>query len=430
MSPTGRSARAGASGGTAEGITPDELADAARAAGLAAGLDAVGITDVSPLDSTRRDLEARRAAGQHAGMSFTFSDPVRSTEPARLLRRARSMVVGARGYLEPRPARPPGAQAAVARYAWRDHYAELRSALDAVAEVLRDAGHRAAVVADQNGLVDRAAAHRAGLGWWGRNANLLLPEGGSWFVLGAVVTDAELPAATEVVPDGCRTCRRCAPACPTGAIVADGVIDARRCLAWLVQDVGVLPRAHRIALGDRIYGCDDCQDVCPPGRGDVRAVDAAPPAAARSTAVEVAAARGPHRPGNRRPDGGPAPGDPPQAWIDVLGLLELPDDELLHEVGRWYVPRREPRYVRRNALVVLGNVGDPDDEAHRRALVRWTADDDALLRAHAVWAAARLGHDDLVAARAGDPSPLVRAEVALAPAVPRRGHDETPEARR
>ncbi|HEU5081967.1 MAG TPA: tRNA epoxyqueuosine(34) reductase QueG [Acidimicrobiales bacterium] len=380
-------------------LDPTELRDLVRDTGLQAGLDAVGVTDVASFPEVRRTLEQRRSSGLHAGMSFTFRNPRRSTEPARLLRRARSLVVGARGYLEPRPPRPDGPVAAVARYAWRDHYAELRGGLEAVADVLRDHGHRAAVFADDNALVDRAAAHRAGIGWWGRNSNLLVPGAGSWFVLGSVVTDAELPAAEEVVADGCRTCTRCIEACPTGAIVGDGVIDARRCLAWLVQQTGVFPRQHRVALGDRIYGCDDCQDVCPPGRRDVRAADRTEDSSGGTS------------------DG---PASPPDAWVSVLELLDpaVGDDVLLARFGRWYIPRRSPRYLRRNALVVLGNVGDGSDPAQRATLARWCTDDDELLRAHAVWAAARLGLADLVEARRHDPSPLVRAEVALAATVP------------
>jgi len=385
-----------------------ELLDRARAAGLQAGLDAVGATDVAPFPEVRRSLERRRASGAHAGMSFTFRNPRRSTEPARLLRDARSLVVGAKGYLEPRPERPAGPVGAVARYAWRDHYAELRTGLDAVAEVLREAGHRAAVFADDNALVDRAAAYRAGIGWWGKSANLLVPGAGSWFVLGSVVTDAALPPATAPVVDGCRSCTRCLEGCPTGAIVAPGEIDARRCLAWLVQATGVFPRRYRVALGDRIYGCDDCQDVCPPSVREVRTADTAPD--------ERADRRARVAPPHHRAD---PPGGGPEAWVDLRQLLDpgTTGDELLARHGRWYVPRRDPRYLRRNALVVLGNVGDGTDPAQRAVLAHWCDDDDDLLRAHAVWAAARLGLHDLVAARRDDPSPLVRAEVALAPGV-------------
>ena len=368
------------------------LRDLVHAAGRGNGLDEVGCTDVAIFPEVRRSLERRRDAGQHAGMSFTFRNPARSTDPTRLLREARTLVVGARGYLEARPDRPEGPVAAVARYAWRDHYAELRVGLDAMADVLRRHGHRAAVFVDDNALVDRAAAHRAGIGWWGRNSNLLVPGSGSWFVLGSVVTDAALPVAAAPVADGCRTCTRCVTACPTGAILDDGVIDARRCLAWLVQDVGVFPRQHRIALGDRIYGCDDCQEVCPPGRRDVTGAD----------------------------QGAPTVDAAPDAWVSVLELLDpsIGDDDLLARFGRWYIPQRDPRHLRRNALVVLGNVGDASDPVQRATLRRWCDDDDELLRAHAVWAAARLGLLDLVAARRDDPSPLVRAEVAMAPSVP------------
>lgn len=370
---------------TAANAVGSALRDDVERALRDAGIDAVGVTSVEPFDEVRRTLEARRTDGLHAGMSFTFRDPRRSTEPRRLLRKASSIVVGALAYAEPRPEPPAGPAARVARYAWRDHYADLRTALHCGADVLRDSGHRAMVIADQNGLVDRAAAHRAGIGWWGRNANLLVPGAGSWFVLGSIVTDADLPVATAPVEDGCRSCTRCIPACPTGAIVGDGVIDARRCLAWLVQDTGVFPRAHRVALGDRLYGCDDCQDACPPGRRTV--ADAVP---VRLTA------------------------GPSEAWVDVLDLLAATDDELLARHGRWYIPKREPRYLRRNALVVLGNIGDPSDRRVVDTLDRHLDHADPLLRAHAVWACARLGLHDRVRRARTDRAAVVRAEVALA----------------
>ncbi len=360
---------------------------------IAAGLDAVGVTGVEPFPRVRHSLEARRRHGYHAGMSFTFRNPRRSTEPARLLRRAASIVVGALGYAEPVPGRPdgsPGPAARVARYAWRDHYADLRGALGAGADVLRAAGHRATIVTDQNGLVDRAAAYRAGIGWWGRNSNLLIPGLGSWFVLGAIVTDASLPADDRPVADGCRSCTACVQGCPTDAIVDDGVIDARRCLAWLVQDTGVFPRAYRAALGDRLYGCDDCQDVCPPGRRSV----------AGPQPVEI----------TPRPD--------LDAWVPVLELLSADDDSLMARYGRWYIPDRDPRYLRRNALVVLGNVGTASAAEHD-VIERHLGGADPLVRAHAVWAAARLGFDDLVASAADDDEAIVRAEVAMAPGVAR-----------
>ena len=331
--------------------------------GRASGLDAVGVASAEPFESTRRDLEERKAAGLHGGMHFTYSKPSRSTDPSVALEGAKSLVVGARSYRRASPAAPAdaGPVARVARYSWQDHYAPLRDALGAIAERLESGGFRARVLVDSNHLVDREAAYRAGLGWYGKNANLLLPGHGSWFVLGSVVTDAPLAPTGPPAADGCGSCTRCLPACPTGAIVAPGVVDARRCLAWLVEAPGSFPVEWREALGDRLYGCDECQEVCPPNR------------------VE-----------DRR-DPPPLADDGDEAWVPVLDVLAATDDELLDRFGRWYIPRRQPRYLRRNALVVLGNVGDGCDPAVVAAVERYRADPDPLLREHAEWAAQRLG---------------------------------------
>jgi epoxyqueuosine reductase len=275
-------------------------------------------------------------------------------------------------------------------YAWIDHYRPLRAALGRVAEHLQAAGWQARVVADDNALVDRAAAVRAGLGWYGKNTNVLLPGAGSWFVLGSVLTDAPLTEGTAPptpVADGCGSCQRCLTACPTGALVGAGQLDARRCLAWLLQARGVFPPEFRVALGDRMYGCDDCQTVCPINRMATRRY---PPADVEATA---------------------------QPSVDVLEMLTLSDGPLMELIGRWYIPGREARYVRRNALVVLGNTADPSDPAVEAVLTRLLSDSDPMIRAHAVWASARLGRRDLLRSVSGDDDPLVRAELdrAVAP---------------
>ena len=400
----------------AGGAEPDEpprpagavLRDEVLEAMLAAGLAAAGVARAEPFVSTRRDLVERRAAGLHGGMAFTYRNPDRSTDPSRILAGARSLVVGAYGYLRRPPggADRPGASgpsgesgevvdavvpARVARYAWADHYADLRTALSAGAAVLRSAGHRTVVVADDNALVDREAAQRAGIGWYGRNANLLLPGRGSWYVLGTVVTDADLPVSRPVEP-GCGGCTRCLGACPTGAIVAPGVVDARRCLAWLLQATGPFPRELRPALGDRMYGCDDCQEVCPPNLT----------AEHRGTIPEDGAAG---------------------ATVDVRAFLRDDDEEVLGAAGRWYVPRRQARYLRRNALVVLGNVGDAADDRVLALLEAGLGNEDPLVRAHAVWACARLGRPDLADGLAAtEADPMVREELDRRGEVPARAH--------
>jgi epoxyqueuosine reductase len=355
-------------------------------AGRAAGLDAVGIAPAAAFTTTRRHLERRKSEGLHGGMNFTYRHPERSSDPAKALPDARALVVAARSYRREPPAdRGDGAPVGrVARYAWTDHYRPLRAGLREVARCLTAEGWRARVVADDNALVDREAAYRAGLGWYGKNANLLLPGQGSWYVLGSVITDAPLVPTGPRVGDGCGTCVRCLDGCPTGAIVAPGVVDARRCLAWLLQVDGPFPREHRAALGDRLYGCDDCQEVCPPNRRVDRA-GGAPPAEADA-----------------------------EATVDLLELLDTGDDDLLDRHGRWYIPRRQPRYLRRNALVVLGNVADPGDPRVAAVLGRALASADPLVRSHAVWAARRLGRNDLLIAAGidDDADPMVQDELA------------------
>jgi epoxyqueuosine reductase len=343
--------------------------------GRAAGLAAVGVTSAAPFEQARRVLEEGKAAGRHGGMAFTYRNPTRSTDPTSALPSARALVVGARAYRPDTPAEPAGRpHGRVARYVRDDAYGALALGLEAVAERLRAEGYRAVVVADENALVDRAAAHRAGLGWYGKSSNLLLPGQGSWFVLGSVVTDAPLPADDEPVADGCGSCRRCLDGCPTGAIVAPGVVDARRCLAWLVQSPDPFPVELREALGDRLYGCDDCQEVCPPNRRP----------RGRSASDES----------TDETSGG---SDADTTWVDVVALLESDDASLLERFGAWYIPRRDPRYLRRTALVVLGNTGSADQPEVCRVIDRYRRGADDLLAEHASWAARRLGIPDLPA---------------------------------
>jgi len=342
-----------------------ELLELARGAGL----DEVGICSAKPFTEARRTLEERREAGLTGGMAFTYRNPARSTDPSVTLPGARSLIVGALHYDTEVPPRPPHS-ARVARYATEDHYARLRAALGELKALLTARGHRAVVVADDNALVDRAVAVRAGIGWAGKSSNVLLPGRGSWFVLGSVITDAPLDPTGAPIEDGCGTCRRCLDGCPTGAIVAPGVVDAGRCLAWHLQVAGDFPRRFRAALGDRIYGCDECQEVCPPNRRAERAEAAAPD---RSTTSGGATAEG------------------PGSWVDLRWLLGASDEELLGSLGRWYVPRRDPRYLRRNALVVLGNTADPEEEWVLEALERYLDSGDELLVTHATWAAVQLG---------------------------------------
>ena len=380
---------AGLTTNTVDGVDDASLKAELAEIAEAYAVDRIGFCSAAVFEDVRRTLHDRKADGLSADMAFTYRNPDRATDPQRALPGAQALVVGARSY---RRRREPGEvakpTAEVAEYVWEQHYVELHAGLNAISERLRADGWKTRILLDDNALVDRAAAHRAGLGWWGKSANILIPEIGSKIVLGSVVTDAPLNVADEPMADQCGPCRRCIDSCPTDAIVADGVIDANRCLAWLVQATGVFPREHRQGLGARIYGCDECQATCPPNLVT-----------------------------DRRE---PAPITGGEAMVAVEELLTLDDEGLIERFGAWYIPKRDPRYLRRNALVVLGNVGDGKADQTRTWLDTYLQSGDDLLVSHAVWAAHVLGCADLIVPLERDEvGPMTSAELSAIGGVPR-----------
>lgn len=251
------------------------------------GLELVGVTSAAPLPEDRRRMEASVDAGRMGRMEWMGGDrPRLATDPAALEPGARSVIVVAAPYAgadragwdpEPRalehalapvleglPRLPAGK---IARYALgTDYHTALRGRLEALAADLRSEGVGAGEVAyvDDRPLAERALAARAGLGWIGKNANLLTHHrAGSWVFLGAVISSVELPA-DEPVRASCGSCTRCISGCPTGAIVGPQTIDARRCISYLtIEHPGVLGAWEAAAIGDWIFGCDVCQEVCP-----------------------------------------------------------------------------------------------------------------------------------------------------------------------
>ncbi|MEY3802672.1 MAG: tRNA epoxyqueuosine(34) reductase QueG [Actinomycetota bacterium] len=363
-------------------ISSSQYAGQLVSLGIAAGLHRVGITGADVLHRAREVLTERKSLGLHNEMQFTYRNPIRSTDPTSTMPTARSIIVGARSYATEMPIKPDQISARIARYAWADYYEQLREGLAQIASQLRADGWRAIILADDNSIVDREVAYQAGLGWYGKNANLLIEGAGSYFVLGSVITDAPLEPSTKTVEDGCGSCRRCIDNCPTQAIVAPGVVDARKCLAWLLQKPGVFDSAYRIALGDRLYGCDDCQEVCPP--------------TVRHAIVEEQNGK-------------------TQAWASVMSVLNLDDKTLLENFKAWYISDRDPKWLRRNALIILGNVANASDQDTQNILKRYLVDRDPILRAHAVWAAGRLGLKQFLPTT--DSDPIVQAELDSLPSV-------------
>src|SRR6266567_2396387 len=284
------------------------------------GIDVVGAAPAEPYEETERHIRDRRSRGLFADMRFTMAQPEVSCHPEQLLPNARTVVSAALCYYADEPERPPG-HGRLPRYTWYDAYAELREKLD---ELGRRLGGDYRVLVDENQHVDREAAARAGVGFYGKNTLLITRKFGSWVVLGTLITDTKLETTPPLKLD-CGSCRLCIDACPTGALDEPGTLDATKCLSYWTQSSQPIPEEMQRALGDRVYGCDICQDVCPWNRG-----------------VE-----------KRRANVEPSPGAEPV--VSLVDWLEADDDELSRRYARLYVPRNDGRYLKRNARIALEN---------------------------------------------------------------------------
>ena len=321
------------------------------------GLDVVGAAPAAPYAETERHIRERRERGLFAGMGFTMTRPEVSCHPELLVEGARTIVSAALCFYASGPEPEPG-EGRLPRYTWRDAYAELRERLD---ELGRSLGGAYRVLVDANQHVDREAAVRSGVGFYGKNTMVITRMHGSWVALGTLVTVADVEWATPLGLD-CGDCRLCIDACPTNALEEPGTLDANRCLSYWTQAPLPIPEEYREAIGTMTYGCDICQDVCPWNRGVER----------RRAGAEQA------------PDAEPV--------VSLVDWLEEDGPTLRERYRRLYVPRNDPRFLRRNALVALGNGGGPE---HVPVIEAYADADDELVAEHARWAL------DRIAERAG-----------------------------
>lgn len=365
--------------------------DAVRQRARALGFDLVGFASAEPFLRDERAATERIRGGLMDGLHWYTEERVRrANRPGLLLEGARSIVSLGTSYNtgSPEPG-SPGPTGKVARYAWGDDYHDvIKAKLRQLAADLSDiAGRkvRTRVFVDDGPMNDRAAAERAGIGWFGKNTNILTQTHGSWVFLSQVVTDLELEP-DEPLAKNCGECVMCIDDCPTGAIVAPYVIDNRRCISFLTIELrGPIPRDLRPLVGDWVFGCDICQDVCPVNR---KAAEGLEPAFRQ-----------------RHDFGAPA----------LIPLLDL-DDEGFRERFRGSPIKRAKRVgLQRNVCVALGNIGD---EAAVPALVKALESQDALVRGHAAWALGRIGGREAAAAlRAAwdaEREPSARSEIELA----------------
>jgi epoxyqueuosine reductase len=331
-------------------------AGAVKEQALVLGFDGVAIGPAGP-PARAAEFERWLDAGYAGGMDYLERTRAQRVDPARLLPGARAAVTVALSY-NPAPDADPGDWTPVARYArGRDYHDVMRPRLQALAAFLDASapGARSRAAVDTSAVLERDLAARAGLGWMGKNTNLLSPTLGSYFFIGIVLTTVAL-AFDVAQPDHCGTCTACLDACPTRAFVAPWVLDARRCISYLtIEHRGAVPSDLREALGDWLFGCDVCQEVCPWNR---KAMASREPAFA--------------------PDGALGP---------LADLLELDDEGFRGRFRRRALWRAKRAGLARNAALLLGH---RRDAAARPALRRAREDRDASVREAADWALERL----------------------------------------
>lgn len=358
------------------------------------GLSVTAVTSAAPFTEVADHLDRHIDAGHMAGMDwFTkergrFSSNVRNLQPT-----AQSILSVALTYW-PGPTDKPDdgvARGRISRYAWgKDYHRVIKRRLTALhAAIEEDLGHQveARLLVDTARIVERAVAARAGLGWYGKHSCLIVPGHGSWVLLGEMVLDLDLVPDTPLARN-CGRCTICLDRCPTGAIVAPYTVHAPSCISYLTIELREsIPLELRAQMGDWVYGCDVCQEVCPYTG-----------AAAISDDADM------------------QPRSLNNAYPSLHWLLTMTAEEFAATYHGTPVPRTKRRGLARNAAVALGNIGSAEDTP---ALATTLAHhDEPLVRGHAAWALGRLGGKN---ARASlerslrtDPDHSVREEITAA----------------
>jgi len=315
-------------------LDPDRFKEELLREARGQGFELAGIAAATPAE-TRAAYEEWLAAGHHGEMAYLARDPERRTDPCLAWPETGSILVVGLNYhtWEPAPeARLDPARGQFARYALGDDYhdvlVEKLRALLAWAETRGSGAVRGRSYVDTGPLLERDLAARAGLGWFGKNTCLLNRQQGSYFFLGALLLNVALPPDASTTAH-CGACRRCLDACPTGAFLQPYVLDARRCISYLTIELrGPIPRDLRPLVGNWIFGCDVCQEVCP---------------------------------WNRKSEPGAEPRFAPRAALqapELIPLLEMSQEQFSETFRKSPVKRTKRRGLLRNVCVALGNSGD------------------------------------------------------------------------
>ena len=391
-----------------------DLKTVVKTQAYACGFDLVGIASADDFTSDREAALERIRDGHMDGLPwYTESRVMRGTSPQELLPGAKSIICLGLSYWlddddvqqDPEPAALSGGTSGpgrVARYAWvRDYHRVMKRRIrDLVRSLECELSSEVAArwYVDDGPMLDRAAANRAGIGWFGKNSNILNLEFGSWVFLGQIITDLALKPDAPL-KKSCGSCTRCIDDCPTGAIVAPFVVDNSRCISYLtIENRGAIPREMRPLVRDWVFGCDICQDVCPVNRkaqpGRLTAGDTENFGESKRNSVLSVVNSG---------------------FLDLIELLQMSEDEFRQRFAGTSIMRAKRVGMQRNACVALGNAAD---RSAVPALAKALASAGPLVRGHAAWALGRIGGDEaidvLVNAAKSESDPAVLDEISAA----------------
>lgn len=332
---------------------------------MSIGVDKIGFTTAAPFTELKNRLRRQQELGYQSG--FEESDIQKRTEPLQLLDEAESIVAIAVAYpsrMQNAPIGKRGARRGIfCRASWGvDYHTALRERLKLLSAWLEEHvnGVRIESMVDTGALVDRAVAERAGIGWSGKNCSIITPEFGSYVYLGELITNIPF-APDKPMEDECGDCRLCLDVCPTGALIQGGQLDAQRCIAFLTQTKGTLPDEFRSHIGNRLYGCDTCQTVCPKNKGKINWI---------------------HE--EFMPD-------PELAKPLLTPLLTMTNREFKGKFGHVSGSWRGKKPIQRNAILALAHFKEEAAIPDLIALLH--KDDRPVIRGTAAWALGKIGGD-------------------------------------
>lgn len=351
-------------------MRPEEIKDRLIEEAKRLNIDKIGFASAEPF----HELKERLVEDRHKGYESGFEEPdlEKRTRPDKILPGAKSIIAIALAYpsrLQNPPKSEPGAYRGIfCRASWgRDYHHVLRERLESLKQCLLTLVPTASaeILVDTGPLSDRAVAERAGIGWVGKNTALITEEFGSWVYLGEMITDVYLPPDSPV-PEGCGDCTACLEACPTGALVQPGQLNAQKCLAYLTQTKRMVPEPYREKIGNRLYGCDTCQAVCPKNRK-----------------VNFTHQQ------EFRPD-------PEKAKPLLKPILEMSNRRFRREFGELAGAWRGKGPIQRNAIIALAHFRDRSAVPLLSRLLR--EDPRPVIRGTASWALGKIGGEEALAA--------------------------------